>query len=167
MIARSAPPTSLPIHCLSLAFHCLFLHHSLTFLGLPLPCVDHSQPVLDHSLPVLDLPLLDHSQPVLGFPLPVLGHSQPFVLGLGLVRSSTTTVAALRFTNAPDLGAHAAEFPANPDPTPAAPVPFVMWAYADPRDVVGGRHCRYCYSAAPPSSFSRCFNRTGEEMSAA
>ena len=27
-------------------------------------------------------------------------------------------------------------------------------------------HCRCCRSAAPPSSFSRCFNRTGERMSA-
>ena len=55
-------------------------------------------------------------------------------------RTSDTTVAALRFSNAPDLEQHA-DFPvsaadASSPGHPGQPLSLVMWAYADPRDVV-------------------------------
>jgi nucleoside-diphosphate-sugar epimerase len=51
-----------------------------------------------------------------------------------IARNSSTSVVSLRFTNVvyPEKQA---EFP-WPAPTPEKPLTLVMWAYADPRDVV-------------------------------
>ena len=51
-----------------------------------------------------------------------------------IARNASTSVASLRFTNVayPEVQA---EFP-WPAPTPNNPLTLVMWAYADPRDVV-------------------------------
>ena len=55
-------------------------------------------------------------------------------IGEMVARSSSTSVVSLRFTNVvyPQLQK---EFP-WPAPTPEKPLTLVMWAYADPRDVV-------------------------------
>lgn len=60
-------------------------------------------------------------------------------IGRMISRTSDTTVAALRFSNAPDLEQHA-EFPVQATDDDGShggrPMSLVMWAYADPRDVV-------------------------------
>ena len=55
-------------------------------------------------------------------------------IGEMVARSSSTSVVSLRFTNVvyPQLQK---EFP-WPAPTPEKPLTLVMWAYADPRDVI-------------------------------
>ena len=68
-------------------------------------------------------------------------------------RTSDTTVAALRFANAPDLEQHA-DFPVSADDAsspghPGNPLSLVMWAYADPRDVVDA-HVRALEAVDPP-----------------
>ena len=55
-------------------------------------------------------------------------------IGKMVARASTTTVAALRFTNVPTLD-EVETFPL-PNPHTKEPMSLVRWSYADPRDVV-------------------------------
>jgi hypothetical protein len=64
-----------------------------------------------------------------------------------VARTSGTTVAAIRFSNAPELDQHAD----GTFPVPGAvqdPLSLVMWAYADPRDVVDA-HIRALVPSLP------------------
>jgi len=76
---------------------------------------------------------LDEEHPMMPFEPYGLSKQIGECIGEMVARSSTTSVASLRFTNVvpPE---RQAEFPL-PAPTPDNPTTLVMWAYADPRDV--------------------------------
>ena len=76
---------------------------------------------------------LDEEHPMMPFEPYGLSKQVGECIGEMVARSSTTSVASLRFTNVvpPE---RQAEFPL-PAPTPDSPTTLVMWAYADPRDV--------------------------------
>ena len=76
---------------------------------------------------------LDEEHPMMPFEPYGLSKQLGEEIGRMVVRSSSTTVASLRFTNvaAPEKQR---EFP-WPAPTRKDPLTLVMWAYADPRDV--------------------------------
>lgn len=76
---------------------------------------------------------LDEEHPMMPFEPYGLSKQIGECIGEMVARSSTTSVASLRFTNVvpPE---RQAEFP-WPAPTPDNPTTLVMWAYADPRDV--------------------------------
>lgn len=76
---------------------------------------------------------LDEDHPMMPFEPYGLSKQVGESIGAMVARSSTTTVASLRFTNVvqPEVFA---EFP-WPAPTPETPQTLVMWAYADAEDV--------------------------------
>ncbi len=77
---------------------------------------------------------LDEEHPMMPFEPYGLSKQVGEVIGQMIARNSSTSVVSLRFTNVvyPEKQA---EFP-WPAPTPENPLTLVMWAYADPRDVV-------------------------------
>ena len=77
---------------------------------------------------------LDEEHPMMPFEPYGLSKQVGEVIGEMIARNSTTSVVSLRFTNVvyPEKQE---EFP-WPAPTPENPLTLVMWAYADPRDVV-------------------------------
>lgn len=77
---------------------------------------------------------LDEDHPMMPFEPYGLSKQVGEVIGEMIARNSSTSVVSLRFTNVvyPEKQA---EFP-WPAPTPEKPLTLVMWAYADPRDVV-------------------------------
>ena len=77
---------------------------------------------------------LDEEHPMMPFEPYGLSKQVGEVIGEMIARNSTTSVVSLRFTNVvyPEKQA---DFP-WPAPTPEKPLTLVMWAYADPRDVV-------------------------------
>ncbi len=77
---------------------------------------------------------LDEEHPMMPFEPYGLSKQVGEVIGQMIARNSSTSVVSLRFTNVvyPEKQA---EFP-WPAPTPEKPLTLVMWAYADPRDVV-------------------------------
>ncbi len=77
---------------------------------------------------------LDEEHPMMPFEAYGLSKQVGECIGQMIARNSRTSVASLRFTNAPYSEVQA-EFP-WPAPTPEKPLTLVMWAYADPRDVV-------------------------------
>ena len=77
---------------------------------------------------------LDEKHPMMPFESYGLSKQVGECIGEMIARSSNTSVASLRFTNVPESNV-VAEFP-WPAPTPSEPVTLVMWAYADPEDVV-------------------------------
>jgi len=76
---------------------------------------------------------LDEDHPMMPFEPYGLSKQVGECIGAMVARSSSTTVASLRFTNVirPEV---LAEFP-WPAPTCEKPLTLVMWAYADPDDV--------------------------------
>ena len=76
---------------------------------------------------------LDEDHPMMPFEPYGLSKQIGECIGAMVARSSSTTVASLRFTNVarPEV---LAEFP-WPAPTREKPLTLVMWAYADPDDV--------------------------------
>ena len=76
---------------------------------------------------------LDEDHPMMPFEPYGLSKQVGECIGAMVARSSSTTVASLRFTNVvtPEV---LAEFP-WPAPTRERPLTLVMWAYADPDDV--------------------------------
>ena len=76
---------------------------------------------------------LDEDHPMMPFEPYGLSKQIGECIGAMVARSSSTTVASLRFTNVvrPEV---LSEFP-WPAPTPEQPLTLVMWAYADPDDV--------------------------------
>ena len=77
---------------------------------------------------------LDEEHPMMPFEPYGLSKQVGEVIGQMIARNSKTSVVSLRFTNAV-FPEKQTEFP-WPDPTPENPLTLVMWAYADPRDVV-------------------------------
>ena len=77
---------------------------------------------------------LDEEHPMMPFEPYGLSKQVGEVIGQMIARNSNTSVVSLRFTNAV-FPEKQTEFP-WPDPTPENPLTLVMWAYADPRDVV-------------------------------
>ena len=77
---------------------------------------------------------LDEDHPMMPFEAYGLSKQIGECIAAMICRSTATSVASLRFTNVayPQVQA---EFP-WPAPTPENPTTLVMWAYADPRDVV-------------------------------
>lgn len=77
---------------------------------------------------------LDEEHPMMPFEAYGLSKQIGECIAGMIARNSSTSVASLRFTNVvyPD---DQADFP-WPAPTPEEPLTLVMWAYADPRDVV-------------------------------
>ena len=76
---------------------------------------------------------LDEAHPMMPFEPYGLSKQVGEVIGEMVARSSSTSVASLRFTNVV-FPEQQAQFP-WPAPTPESPLTLVMWAYADPRDV--------------------------------
>lgn len=77
---------------------------------------------------------LDEEHPMMPFEPYGLSKQIGECIAAMITRHSSTSIASLRFTNVayPDVQA---EFPWSA-PTPDNPLTLVMWAYADPRDVV-------------------------------
>lgn len=77
---------------------------------------------------------LDEEHPMMPFEPYGLSKQVGEDIGKMIARNSTTSVVSLRFTNVVTPEGQM-EFP-WPAPTPENPLTLVMWAYADPRDVV-------------------------------
>ena len=77
---------------------------------------------------------LDEEHPMMPFEPYGLSKQVGEDIGAMIARSSTTSVVSLRFTNVV-FSEKQVDFP-WPAPTPDKPLTLVMWAYADPRDVV-------------------------------
>jgi UDP-glucose 4-epimerase len=77
---------------------------------------------------------LDEEHPMMPFEAYGLTKQLGECIGAMVARSSSTTVVSLRFTNIVDEERQK-RFPLEA-PTKANPQTLVMWAYADPRDVV-------------------------------
>lgn len=77
---------------------------------------------------------LDEDHPMMPFEAYGLSKQIGECIAAMVCRDSSMSIASLRFTNMayPEVQA---EFP-WPAPSPADPLTLVMWAYADPRDVV-------------------------------
>ncbi len=77
---------------------------------------------------------LDEDHPMMPFEAYGLSKQIGECIAAMISRDATMSIASLRFTNVayPEVQA---EFP-WPAPSPADPLTLVMWAYADPRDVV-------------------------------